>query len=126
MRISVEPMTRLLGVARLGFAVPSLVTPQRIGRGWMGVDRPWLRPLMLVIGVRDVVLGVGLLSRGRSRRALLLASAAADTGDAIGSLIAAIRLRSWRPAAVAVLAASGAAAGVGLAALDARSGRLLG
>lgn len=116
----VDRAGRLLGVARLAFAVPLLVAPARMGRLWMGADRPWIRRLSLATGVRDVVLGLALLQRRRARRPRLVSSAAADVMDVLVSLGAARALGGRRPIRGALIAASGAAAGAVLVALDNR------
>jgi hypothetical protein len=120
MPIGVDRAARLLGVSRLAFAVPLLVAPARMGRLWMGADHVWVRRLTRAAGVRDLVLGLALLQHRRARRPRLVASTAADLTDVVVSLGAAWALHGRRPLRGALIAASGAAAGATLVALDNR------
>jgi hypothetical protein len=105
------PSVRALAVGRSAVAAVMFLRPGWSGRMWLGgPDTPSRRRLMLAIGLRDVVLGLGTLM-GRRPRRWLLAGAVADGADALVSVAAGVRTHRRRTAATAIVAASSAVLG---------------
>jgi Domain of unknown function (DUF4267) len=116
-----------LGLGSAAFGVAPLVAPRAFARlfGLAGADDPTTAVAVRSVGVRDLVLGLGLWSaatHGGRYAPWLLARALSDTGD---TLACAVALRQGADApgfkALAGLAAAAAAGGFGLW-LGARSG----
>jgi hypothetical protein len=115
-RSPVDAATIALAAGRALFAVGMFVVPGRAATLWLGGDpSPIRRHVMRLLAVRDLVLSAGTLLSGR-RRPWLLASATADAGDAVASVVAAAVLRRARPLMVAGLAVGGTVSGAVLAA----------
>jgi hypothetical protein len=86
-------VARQLGVGRLVIGLALAVAPRRTGRQWLGdvADHPAAAVAIRSLAVRDVAIGAGLvraLDTGADTRPWLLASAAADAADAVGTLLA--------------------------------------
>ena len=85
----------MLGGGALVFGVLPAIWPTRFGR-WCGLayaDEPTVATAIRSVGVRDAVLGLGLMLSSRARRdacwrGWLLARAACDTGDTLGVALA--------------------------------------
>ncbi len=75
-----------IGVARALTGVFLAAVPGKGAEAWIGRSSPQANYLVRAIGVRDLTIGAGVLwavREGESARPWLLASAAADAGDAI-------------------------------------------
>jgi hypothetical protein len=90
-----KDLARLLGVSRLGVGTILFLAPRRASRFWTGESPEMAVSHMAVrgIGIRDIAIGLGLLTAlendGRVR-GWLEASALADAGDAASTLM------SWK------------------------------
>ena len=104
-----------LAWARIGLGVVAFLAPTLPSRPWVGgdADRPSAKTLARALGARDVALGLGTLlaqRHGSPVRGWLEASAVADAGDVVATLI------NWRSSprfgrvGVLAAAAGGAAA----------------
>lgn len=114
-----EPRTVATSIAagRLAIGLALMAAPAAVARHWVGPDegdRAGARTLASGLGVRDFVLGAGVLAAlrgGDGAAAWLAASAAADVGD----LLFTLRERSHLPGSsvvgTALLAGGSAAAG---------------
>ncbi len=116
-------LAQLIAAGRAGIGLTLMAAPAVVTRHWVGEaegDRLGTRVMAAGLGVRDLVIGAGVLASlgSGNGRPWLVASAAADLGD----LVATLRSRGELPtAAVAgtVLVAGGSAlAGAWLAAQD--------
>jgi hypothetical protein len=114
-----EPREIAVAQARGRMAVGAafLLAPGLAGRAWVGRDaaRPSAKLLARAFGARDLALGLGVviaIDRGAPVRGWLEASALADAGDAVATLLgtAAVPPR-LRPGALALGAGSAAMAG---------------
>lgn len=81
-----------LASARIGLGVSMLVAPGPLARLWLGEDAtsPAATALARSVAARDLALGLGTLlalRRGRPTRGWLEATALADAGDAMASLL---------------------------------------
>lgn len=77
--MSPSTMVRALGWVSLGFGVASLAAPRRVATLFGFGDRP---RMVRALGVRDVVLGLGLgLARARDPRPWMRARLAAEMSD---------------------------------------------
>jgi hypothetical protein len=109
---------RPLAWARIGLGVVAFLAPTLPTRPWVGADaaRPSAKTLARALGARDVALGLGTLLAQRSGapvRGWLEASALADAGDVVATVI------GWRSSprlgrVGVLLAASGGAAACSL------------
>jgi hypothetical protein len=119
-----EPRTiaRVIAVGRIGFGAGFLVAPGAISRRWIGRDgrRPGSRTLATGLGARDLALGAGVLASlaNGGARPWLIASAAGDLGDLVGTLRSRRDLPAPYVAGVSLLAGSVVAAGAWLSAQD--------
>ena len=111
-----------LGGGAFVFGVLPAIFPTRFGRwcGIVGADDPTVATAIRSVGVRDAVIGLGLLRavrRGdRSWRTWLLARAACDTGDTLAVALAIAKgARDRRFLGLGALALSAAAYGIALA-----------
>jgi hypothetical protein len=85
----------VLGAGALVLGVLPAIWPSRFGH-WCGLfaaDHPTVATAIRSVGVRDAVIGLGLLRAARSQdatwlRAWLLARAASDTGDTLAVALA--------------------------------------
>ena len=83
---------KINGVGRAVIGAALTVAPALAARGWIGEDsdRPGGRVLGRALGVRDLVLGAGLLQAidaGAPTRGWIAAAAAADAVDAAATLL---------------------------------------
>jgi hypothetical protein len=111
------------GLTRVAIGAGMLLAPSRTSRMWLGAesDRAHARTLVRMLGVRDLLLGLGLwraANGGRSTKAWLAYGAVADGVDGLAVVSGWRGLRRGGRVAVVVLAAASAAGG---AALSARS-----
>lgn len=94
---AVDPRTTraaalVIGAGRIAIGATFLVAPRRIARAWAGIDgtrAPAAGMVAASVGIRDLVLGVGLvraLQRDEGVRPWLCYGAAADAVDAAGAL----------------------------------------
>jgi hypothetical protein len=108
---------RLLAAGRVAVGAGLLVLPGRVAGVWLGDESrtPAAKVLARAMGVRDLVLGLGVLQaldRGDAgARQWVQASAVADVGDATAVLLAYRRLPRRRRFMGFVVAAGAAAAG---------------
>ncbi|MDQ3985122.1 MAG: hypothetical protein M3280_01300 [Actinomycetota bacterium] len=82
---------RILGLVRLGLGVVSFVLPKTTMKMWIGQEaKPYPTNMVLRgMAARDIALGIGLLAALENDgqvRGWLEGGAAADLGDAIGTL----------------------------------------
>lgn len=112
-------LARLLGWTRIGLGVAAALMPATFARVWTGAASTFqMNMATRGLAVRDVALGAGILAtldRGTSRP-WFLASAAADAGDAVGTLSSMRDLGLVR--SVGLLGLEVGAAVVGLALAD--------
>lgn len=106
--------------ARVAMGVGFLVAPGRIGRGWIGddADDAGTRVVLRALGVRDLVLGAGLLlalEHGRGARGWAEAGALADGVDAVATLAAGDRIPRRGRWTALTLAVPGAAISAAIA-----------
>lgn len=84
-------LARLLAWTRIGIGAATALMPSMVVRMWAGRSQPSFPTNMLAkgLGVRELALGIGLLNALENDghvKPWLLASAAADAGDAVGTL----------------------------------------
>ncbi len=96
-----------------------LVAPGLAARAWIGDDagRPAVKVITRGFGGRDLALGLGVviaLDRGAPVRGWLEASALADVGDLLGTLLAGGSIPASARKAVAALAGGSALTALGL------------
>jgi hypothetical protein len=108
---------RQLGIGRIVIGAALTFAPQRTGRAWLGdiARRPGAAVAVRSLGARDLAIGAGLvraLDTGADSKPWLLASAAADAADAIGTVLAWKHLA--RPGRLLTLVMATAATIVGL------------
>ncbi len=106
---------------RLAIGLTLMAAPAAVARHWVGPDgdRVGAKTLASGLGVRDFVLGVGVLSalrEGEGVRQWLIASAVADLGDLLFTLRERDGLPGSSVAGTAALAGGSAVAGAWLAA----------
>jgi hypothetical protein len=115
-------VARITAAGRVAVGAALLVAPQVVTRPWTGAtgSLPGAKLLARGLGMRDLVLGLGVinaLDRGDPRAPeWVRASAVADVGDAVATLLAYRHLPS-RSRFVVLAVATGAAA-VGFVAAD--------
>lgn len=88
-------LARMLAWGRIGIGAALTLMPSTVVRAWMGHTQASFPTNMLGkgLGVRDLAIGIGVLTTlesGGNVKPWLMASAAADAGDAAGTL------GSWR------------------------------
>lgn len=114
--ISGETATTLLGALRVGIGAGGWIAPNLAARAFApgAVDAPQAPFLVRIYGVRDVVLGAGMLaSQGEARRRWLVGGAVCDAADALAALLGA--RAGHLPGPVAALVTMPALGGVALA-----------
>ena len=84
-------LARLLAWTRIGVGAATALMPSTVVRLWAGEKQPSFPNNMLAkgFGVRELALGIGLLtalSNAGHAKPWLMATAAADAGDAVGTL----------------------------------------
>ena len=108
---------RITAAGRVAIGAALLVAPQAVTKGWVGPTgaEPGGRLLGRSIGVRDLVLGLGVLAaldRGDPRaRDWVRAAATADVGDALATALAYRHLPKRSRFGVLAIAAGAAVAG---------------
>lgn len=111
-----------IAAGRLAIGLTLMAAPAAVARHWVGPaegDRVGARTLASGLGVRDFVLGAGVLAALRSGdgvRPWLVASAVADLGDLLFTLREREGLPGSSVAGTALLAGGSAAAGAWLVA----------
>jgi hypothetical protein len=110
-------VARQLGVGRLVIGFALAVAPRRTGRQWLGniADQPAAAVAIRSLAVRDVAIGAGLmraLDTGADTRPWLLASAAADAADVVGTVLAWKHLPPRGRVLTAVMATAATVAGL--------------
>ena len=109
---------------RIGVGVAMLLAPALAARGWIGADagRSEVKVITRGLGGRDLALGLGVaiaLDRGAPVRGWLEASALADAGDFVATLLAGGSIPDLGRKAIAALAAGSGATALALSrALD--------
>lgn len=88
-----QTTARQLAIGRIVIGGALAVLPGRAGGGWLGelAQQPVTALAVRSLGARDMAIGAGLmraLDTGATARPWLLASAASDAADAIGTVIA--------------------------------------
>jgi hypothetical protein len=86
---------RVLGALRVGFGAAMFLAPNRVAKSWTGDDTVSVPSTLALrgMGIRDIAIGLGLVKAvelGTPTRGWLEASALADAGDAVATLM------SWR------------------------------
>ena len=116
-----DPKTaaQLLALGRTGMGFLLLAAPERIVTPWVGPAGATTAGRLLgrVIGVRDLVVGLGqlnALARGGDARPWIVAGATCDAVDFVATWQSRDELPTLGVAAVTVLGAGGAAAGAWL------------
>ena len=113
-------LARQLAFGRIGAGVGLLVVPGLVGGVWLGRDtasRPGVRVILRALGVRDLVLGLGLktaLDRDAPTRGWLEGGLAADGVDAAATLLAGDDLPASGRLLVGALATGGVVLGAWL------------
>ncbi|MDQ4130623.1 MAG: hypothetical protein M3133_06505 [Actinomycetota bacterium] len=108
-----QQLARVLAASRVGLGTLLLLAPSVVARAWVGegAEEPSAKALARALGARDVALGLGALialSHGESPRGWLEASALADAGDALATLVGWAHLptlRRWLALGASVSAA---------------------
>lgn len=113
-------LARLLAWGRIGIGAFGALAPGSLARLWMGRTQAAFPTNMVTRGlaIRDLALGVGILTTvddGDRVKPWLLASAAADAGDAVGTLGSWSELGRLRGLGLLALELGAAVVGFGLA-----------
>ncbi len=109
---------------RIAVGVAMLAAPALAARGWIGHDagRPAVKVIIRGFGGRDLALGLGVaiaLDRGAPVRGWLEASALADVGDFLATMLAGDSIPALGRKGIAALAAGSALTALALSrALD--------
>jgi hypothetical protein len=120
LRVNDRDLARGFAWGRIALGAALLVAPRLVAAPWVGVrtaSRPGVRVLLRALGVRDLVLGLGLktaLDRDAPTRGWLEGALAADGVDAAATLLAGDELPATGRVLVGGLASSGVALGVHL------------
>jgi hypothetical protein len=111
-----------MGATRVGVGVAFLAAPRVMATGCVGPERaagePRVDAVVRAIGVRELILGAGIVSalaRGRPVRKWLVAGVVADLVDTAATIAFRDHLPRERAAAVAATALGSAATGAHLA-----------
>ena len=110
-------VARITAAGRVGIGAALLVAPQAVTRGWIGAAGalPGAKLLGRGLGVRDLMLGLGVinaLDRGDPRaQDWVRASAVADVGDAVATVLAYRHLPKRSRFGVLAIATGAAVAG---------------
>lgn len=108
-------MAQGMGVGRAALGAGFIVMPGLLGKLWIGdeAETPGAKLLIRAVGVRDLVLGVGILSalRGRGARTWVQAAALSDAVDVTAAAIAGDSIPSYARWAVFLLGGSSAIQG---------------
>jgi len=116
-------LTGGLGLGVAVFGIVSALFPEWFARlfGFAASDDPTVATAIRSVGVRDLVIGLGLFQAAReanlpAMRRWLIARAACDAGDTLSvGLAVAAGARNTRFVGLGALAASAAVVGIGLA-----------
>ena len=110
-------VARITAAGRVAIGTALLVAPQAVTKGWVGSSSstPGAKLLGRGLGVRDLMLGLGVinaLDRGDPRaQDWVRASALADVGDAVATVLAFRHLPKWSRFGVLAIATGAAVAG---------------
>jgi hypothetical protein len=87
-----KQMAQGMGVGRVALGAGFVLMPGLLGKLWVGdaAASPGAKLLIRAVGVRDLVLGVGILSalQGRNARTWVQAAAASDAVDVAAAALA--------------------------------------
>lgn len=113
-------LARLLAWTRIGIGAATALMPSMVVRIWAGRSQPSFPNNMLAkgLGVRELALGIGLLNALENDghvKPWLMASAAADAGDAVGTLGSWSELGALRALGLLVVEVGAAVVGFSLA-----------
>jgi hypothetical protein len=113
--------TTAFALARIAFGAGLIVAPQRVASGWLAADAKRAPTQVAVrgLGARDVALAAGLVlaaRRGEDARPWLAGCIACDVADIAATLAAGAALPARARWGTVVLAGTGAAIGIALAA----------
>ncbi|HEX9888870.1 MAG TPA: hypothetical protein VGA69_05295 [Nitriliruptorales bacterium] len=105
-----------LAIGRVAVGTAMFAAPGAFGKGWIGSDagRPGTQLIMRVAGIRDLVLGLGLLtslSSGQDARRWIEAGIVADAGDATAAVLGRGEASRFAVASTVLIAAGAAGAG---------------
>jgi hypothetical protein len=113
----VEPkqMAQGMGVGRIALGIGFVLMPGLLGRLWVGEEAttPGSKLLVRAVGVRDLVLGVGILAtlQGRGARTWVQAAALSDAVDVTAAAIAGDSIPRYARWAIFLLGGSSAIQG---------------
>ena len=113
-------LARMLAWGRIGIGIAGALMPSTLARAWTGRRQPAFPTNMIAkgLGVRDIALGVGLLTAldgSGSAKPWLRAGAAADAADAAGTLGSWSELGRLRGLGLLTLEVGAAVVGLSLA-----------
>jgi hypothetical protein len=102
----VESAACALGWTSLGIGLTELLAPDRVQQ-MMGLDHERKhRGILQVLGLREILHGVGLLTAGRNKAKITTGLWARVAGDVLdGALLGAAAMKTRRPAGVAAVSA---------------------
>lgn len=114
-----QAAARMLALGRVAIGAALIIAPEKVLAPWIGRDASSGGPQVLgaALGVRDLTIGAGQLGalwRGSGARPWLRAGTAADLVDLTATLRARESLPAFGVVSVALMAATGAAAGAWL------------
>jgi hypothetical protein len=111
-----ERIAAMVAVARTGIGVVALAAPATAGGVLLGAraKRPANRFLIRLVGVRDVVLGLGLLDALRRDDAAARLAAMGAVSDSADTLLTAVHPAVPRGVRAAAVAGSSLSAGLGV------------
>ncbi len=118
-----------LSLGRIAIGVGSIASPSLTARlfGLSPADNPQMAYFTRMFGVREIALGgLTLLAKGSTRRTMVLAGMAVDSGDAVTGAIALARKEVPLLASAGLIAVAVGAVGSGAAALAQGRGPLQG
>ena len=110
---SIDLASRLLGAGSLAIGLTEIAAPKQVQQV-LGVDEhPQHRGILGVLGIREIMHGLGLLSRRPNEQQATSGLPARVAGDVLdAALLAIVATRTRRPARFAAIAATVAAIGI--------------
>jgi hypothetical protein len=116
-------VAKLIAAGRVVIGAALVAKPEMITKHWVGSaegGRLGTRTMAAGLGIRDVVIGAGVLSSlgGDSAKTWLVGSALADSGDLVATLRSRNELPKMAVAGTVAMAGGAAAVGFWLAAQD--------